>query len=77
MALALAVRLNGLTAAEALTACTTNAAAALGLPDTGALIVGSAASFLVLRSADWRDLAYTLGENMVTDVWIDGRRLGL
>ena len=73
-AMSLAVRLNGLTAAEALTASTVNAAAALGRMDAGRLAVGLAADLLVLGSSDWRDLAYTLGQNMVSEVWIAGER---
>jgi imidazolonepropionase len=73
-ALALGVRLNGLTAAEALVAGTVNAAAALGLPDAGRLEAGLPADFLVLDSADWRDLVYTLGANPVREVWIAGKQ---
>jgi imidazolonepropionase len=73
-AMALAVRLNGLTPQEALTAATVNAAAALNLPEAGRLEVGLPADLLVLRSSDWRDLPYTLGENVVKEVWISGRR---
>ena len=73
-AMSLAVRLNGLTAAEALTASTVNAAAALGRMDAGRLAAGLAADLLVLESSDWRDLAYTLGQNMVSEVWIAGKR---
>ena len=40
----------------------------------GSLEQGSAADFLVLDSADWRDLAYTLGGSVVSEVWIAGRR---
>ena len=72
LALALAVRLCGLTPAEALTACTVNAAAALGLGDRGALVPGQRADFLALHSADWRELAYTLGANPVRGVWVGG-----
>ena len=71
-ALALAVRLNGLTPAEALSACTVNAACALGLPDRGALAPGQRADFLVLDSPDWRDLAYTLGGSPVSSVYRGG-----
>jgi len=74
-AMSLAVRMNGLTAAEALTASTVNAAAALGLYDVGRLEVGMAADVLVLEGADWRDLAYTLGKNAVSEVWVGGERL--
>ena len=73
-AMSLAVRMNGLTAAEALTASTANAAAALGLANTGRLEAGLAADLLVLESSDWRDLAYTLGHNIVSEVWIAGAR---
>ena len=74
-ALALAVRLNGLTAQEALTAGTINAACALGLQDRGRLEPGCPADFLVLHSTDWRDLVYTLGANPVREVWIAGERI--
>jgi imidazolonepropionase len=72
-ALALAIRLNGLTAAEALVAGTVNAAAALGLHDAGRLEVGQRADFLVLESKDWLDLVYALGANPVKQVWIAGK----
>jgi imidazolonepropionase len=74
-ALALAVRMNGLTAQEALIAGTVNAACALGLDDRGRLEVGCAADFLVLQSSDWRDVVYMLGANPVREVWIGGRRV--
>lgn len=68
LALALAVRLNKLTPAEALTACTVNAAYALGLKDRGSLSVGQRADFAVLHGTDWRDVAYTLGSPAVQAV---------
>jgi len=74
-ALALSVRLNGLTVEEALVAGTVNAACALGINDTGRLEAGCAADFLVLQSSDWRDLVYTLGANPVRDVWIGGKKV--
>jgi imidazolonepropionase len=74
VAMALAVRLNGLTAQETLTAATVNAAAALNRPEAGRLEVGLPADLLVLESPDWRDLLYTFGKNMVKEVWICGRR---
>ncbi|MGB7188570.1 MAG: imidazolonepropionase [Acidobacteriaceae bacterium] len=73
-AMALAVRLNGLTPQEALVAGTVNAACALGLANTGRLEAGCAADFLILRGGDWRQLAYTLGDTPVREVWIAGRR---
>jgi imidazolonepropionase len=74
-ALALAVRMNGLTAAEAVVAGTVNAACALGLADRGRLEVGCMADLIVLESSDWRDLVYTMGTNPVREVWIGGRRV--
>lgn len=75
LAMALAVRLNGLTPAEALTASTANAAAALGITDVGRIAPGMAADFLLLRSDDWRDLPYTLGEDAVERVIIAGTEM--
>ena len=72
MALALAVRLNGLTPAEALVSSTVNAAAALGLSDRGRLEVGCRADVVVLEGADWREVAYALGTNPVRNVFIAG-----
>lgn len=74
-ALALAVRLNGLTPAEALAAGTVNAAAALGLADRGALVAGARADVLVLDDADWRSLAWTLGATPVATRFIAGREV--
>jgi imidazolonepropionase len=74
-ALALSVRLNGLTVEEALIAGTVNAACALGIKNVGRLQAGCAADFLVLHSSDWRDLLYTLGANPVWNVWIAGKRV--
>ena len=75
LAMALAVRLNHLTPAEALTAATANAAAALGLDQVGRLAPDMCADFLMLRSADWRDLPYTLGDDAVGRVFIAGLEL--
>lgn len=74
LALALAVRLNKLTPAEALTACTVNAAHALGLEGRGSLSVGQRADFAVLHGADWRDVAYTLGASPVADIFLAGAK---
>ena len=71
-ALALAVRLNGLTAKEALVAGTVNAACALGLRDSGRIEIGGRADFIVLEGPDWRSLVYTLGGNAVRETWIAG-----
>jgi imidazolonepropionase len=74
-ALALAVRLNGLTAAEALVAGTANAACAVGVQDAGRLEAGLRADFIVLEGSDWRELVYTLGANPVREVWIGGKNV--
>ena len=74
-ALALSVRLNGLTAQEALMAGTVNAACALGIENTARLEAGCPADLLVLQSSDWRDLVYTLGRNPIRQVWIGGKRV--
>jgi imidazolonepropionase len=73
-ALALSVRLNGLTVEEALVAGTVNAACALGIDNAGRLETGCIADWLVLQSSDWRDLVYMLGTNPVRDVWIGGKK---
>jgi imidazolonepropionase len=75
LALALAVRLNALTPAEALCASTANAAAALGLTHVGRIAPDMCADFLILRSADWRDLPYTLGDDAIARVFIAGHEL--
>jgi imidazolonepropionase len=74
LALALAVRLNGLTAQETLVAGTVNAACALGLSDCGRIETGSRADFLVLEESDWRGLVYGLGTNPVREVWVRGEK---
>jgi imidazolonepropionase len=73
LALALSVRLNHLSPAEALTACTVNAAAALGLSDCGWLEVGTCADFCVVN--DWREVAYALGMNPIERVFIAGKEV--
>jgi imidazolonepropionase len=73
LAMAMAVRLNGLTPAEALTACTANGAAALQRDDIGRLRVGMRADLLVIDSADWRDLPYTLGGSPIARMILGGR----
>jgi len=72
---ALAVRLNGLKPAEALSAGTVNAAAALGLDGPGRLEVGCPADFIVLSSGDWRELSYDLSGGAVKSVWVGGHRV--
>lgn len=73
-ALALSVRLNGLTVEEALVAGTVNAASAAGATAAGSIAVGQPADFLVLEGADWRELVYRLGGNPVSEVWVGGQK---
>ncbi len=72
LALALGVRLYRLTLAEALIAGTVNSASALGLADRGALVPNARADLLVLRSYDWRDLLYGLGDETVHQIYVKG-----
>jgi imidazolonepropionase len=62
-----------LSPAEALSACTINAAHVLGRADRlGRLAEGRAADFVLLDAPDWRYLAYHLGGNVVANVFLDG-----
>ena len=63
----------GLRHAEALTAVTVNAAAALGLAgERGQLAPGFAADLVVAAVEDWREVAYWMGANVVSAVWTGG-----
>lgn len=75
LAMALAVRLNRLSVCEALTAATANAAAALGLRDTGRIRTGQRADFIITDFPDWRDIVYTLGGTPVDRIFIGGKEL--
>jgi imidazolonepropionase len=67
-----------LSPAEALAACTVNAAHVLGRADSrGRLAPGYAADVILLDAPDWRYLAYHLGANLVADVVLQGRRAEL
>lgn len=70
-AIALAVRKLGLTAHEAVAACTVNAAALLGFDDRAILAPGKRADLVVLRHTDERQLGYEFGGNPV-DVVVCG-----
>ena len=73
--IALAVRTCGLTPAEAISACTVNAAALLRLNDRGTIEPGQRADLILLRHRDERLLAYELGGNPVELVITGGRRI--
>ncbi|MBL4810197.1 MAG: imidazolonepropionase [Phycisphaerales bacterium] len=73
MAIALAVRNLGITAAEAITACTTNAANLLGYPDIGTLKPGNRADLIMLRHTDHRQLGYEFGGSPIDLVICNGK----
>jgi imidazolonepropionase len=67
-----------LSPAEALAACTVNAAHVLGRADSlGRLAPGYAADVILLDAPDWRYLAYHLGANLVADLVLHGERAEL
>lgn len=71
--MSLAVSQLGLRHSEALLAVTVNAAAALGMAhDRGQITPGFQADLVVCEVADWREVAYWVGANLVTDVWTGG-----
>jgi imidazolonepropionase len=71
--MSLAVSQLGLRHAEAVQAVTVNAAAALGLAgDRGQIAPGFAADLVACAVADWREVAYWVGANLVTAVWTGG-----
>ena len=73
LVMALGVSQLGLRHAEALTAVTVNAAAALGLAgERGQLAPGFAADLVVAAVEDWREAAYWMGANVVSAVWTGG-----
>ncbi len=76
LVIALAVRCCGLRPAEAIAACTVNAAAVLGLRDRGTIEPGQRADLILLRHRDERLLAYELGGNPVEWVMAAGRMTG-
>lgn len=74
-AIALAVRHCGLTPAEAIAACTVNAASLLGLNDRGTIEAGQRADLILLRHRDERLLAFELGDNPVDTVICAGKKM--
>jgi imidazolonepropionase len=73
LVMALACAKMKLTPAEALAACTVNAAAVLGQADRiGRLRAGYQADIVLLDAPDWRYLTYHLGSPRVKHVFCDG-----
>jgi imidazolonepropionase len=70
--IALAVRHLGVSALEAITACTSRAAALLGLDDRGLIVAGKRADLILLRHRDERQLGYELGGDPVVHVVCGG-----
>lgn len=73
MAAALAVRCCGLSPAEALHACTANAAWLLGLMDCGRIAPGLRADLVLLAHRDERELGHSFGGNPAVLVVCGGR----
>jgi imidazolonepropionase len=74
MVIALACRYMGLTQAQALVAATLNAAHAIGRGDEiGSLEQGKQADVLILDTADYRQLGYRFGVNLVKTVIKKGK----
>lgn len=73
LVMSLAVSQLGLRHSEALFAVTVNAAAALGMAgERGQIAPGFAADLVTCEIADWREVAYWVGANLVTAVWTGG-----
>jgi len=75
MAIMLAVRNLGITAAEAITACTTNAANLLRFADIGTIKPGNRADLILLRHTDERQLGYEFGGSHVDLVICNGQTI--
>jgi len=74
-AVSLACLQLGLTPAEAITAATINAAHALNATRVGSLEADKLADVVILNTADYRDVGYQLGTNLVDVVVKRGRIL--
>jgi len=71
--MALGVSQLGLRYSEVVSAVTVNAAAALGLAaDRGQIAPGFRADLVCWGVSDWREVAYWMGEQLVTAVWTGG-----
>jgi imidazolonepropionase len=75
LAMNLACTRLGLSPAEALIACTANAAHVLDLPNVGRLAPGYRADVLLLDAPDWRYLAYHLGGDRFAAVIKNGKQV--
>lgn len=76
MAMSLACVQMKLTPAEALTACTVNAAHSLDRGDhIGSIEPGKDADFVVWDAGDYRELPYWFGGNLVAQTWMAGELL--
>ena len=73
LVMAFGVSQLGLRHAEAVTAVTINAAAALGLAaERGQIVPGAVADLVIARVDDWREVAYWMGAEVVSAVWTAG-----
>jgi imidazolonepropionase len=73
LVMALAVSQLGLRYPEVVSAVTVNAAAALGLAtDRGQIAPGFRGDLVSYGVSDWREVAYWMGEQLVTAVWTGG-----
>ena len=76
LVMAIACRYQKLLPAEALNACTINAATALKLQDRiGSLEVGKDADFIILNTNDYRSMVVEFGKNFVEQVYVKGKQL--
>lgn len=73
--MSLACTKMGMTAMEALRACTLNAALALGLSDAGVLATGSKGDAVVWDTDDLREIPYYVGAPLVWAVFKNGQRV--
>ena len=75
LAMGMACTLFRLTPEEALRGATVHAARALGLTDRGTLAPGKRADLVAWRVRSLPELTYWIGGNLLTDIWIAGRRV--
>ncbi|MEM1331500.1 MAG: imidazolonepropionase [Planctomycetota bacterium] len=75
LAAGLAVRCNGLTPAESISAITTNAASVLGLSDRGYIDQGARADLVLLRHTHETALTHDLGGRHIDAVFLQGERV--